>query len=86
MFRGLATTAASIDLESCISLLLNASHMMLSYPALMCGYRVVDEALRQPAIAACLDAFMDKDVIPLLKGPDGVSLEDYKAGWERRGK
>ena len=58
--------------------LLNASHMMLSYPALMCGYRLVDEALRQPAIAAYLDAFMDKDVIPLLKGPDGVSLEDYK--------
>ena len=58
--------------------LLNASHMMLSYPAVMCGYRLVDEALRQPAIAAYLDAFMDKDVIPLLQGPDGVSLEDYK--------
>ena len=44
----------------------------------MCGYRLVDEALRQPAIAAYLDAFMDKDVLPLLKGPDGVSLEEYK--------
>ena len=58
--------------------LLNASHMMLSYPALMCGYRLVDEALRQPAIAAYLDAFMDKDVLTLLKGPDGVSPEEYK--------
>jgi mannitol-1-phosphate/altronate dehydrogenase len=37
--------------------LLNASHMMLSYPAVMCGYRLVDEALRQPAIAAYLDAW-----------------------------
>jgi mannitol 2-dehydrogenase len=58
--------------------LLNASHMMLSYPALMCGFRLVDEALRDPMIAEYLNAFMERDVIPLVDGPDGVSLETYK--------
>jgi mannitol 2-dehydrogenase len=58
--------------------LLNASHMMLSYPALMCGFRLVDEALREPMIAEYLDAFMEKDIIPMLDGPDGVSLVAYK--------
>lgn len=58
--------------------LLNASHMMLSYPALMCGFRIVDEALREKAIVAYLLAFLEKDVIPIVQGPEGVSLEDYK--------
>jgi len=60
--------------------LLNASHMMLSYPALACGYRFVDEALREPAVAAYLDAFMEVDVIPLIEAeaPTGVSLQAYK--------
>ncbi len=58
--------------------LINASHMMLSYPALLCGYRFVDEAVRQPVMAAFLDVFMEKDVIPLLEGPVGVSLQAYK--------
>ncbi len=58
--------------------LLNASHMMLCYPALMCGYRLVDEAMRQPAVRAYLEAFMDRDVIPLIEGPQGVSLQEYK--------
>jgi len=57
---------------------LNASHMMLSYPALLCGYRLVHEAMGQPAIAAYLEAFMDADVIPLIEGPEGVSLQAYK--------
>ncbi|XKM43660.1 mannitol dehydrogenase family protein (plasmid) [Rhizobium ruizarguesonis] len=58
--------------------LLNASHMMLSYPAMMCGFRIVDQALRERAIADYLLAFLEKDVIPIVKGPDGVSLGDYK--------
>jgi mannitol 2-dehydrogenase len=58
--------------------LLNASHMMLSYPALMCGYRLVDEALQESVIASYLIAFMEDDVIPLIEGPVGVSLLAYK--------
>lgn len=59
--------------------MLNASHMMLSYPALMCGYRLVDEAMRQPVVSRYLEAFLDKDVIPLVEGPVGVSLHDYRS-------
>ncbi|NKK89186.1 mannitol dehydrogenase family protein [Rhizobium leguminosarum bv. viciae] len=58
--------------------LLNASHMMLSYPALMCGFRIVDEALRERAIVEYLLAFLEKDVIPIVEGPTGVSLDEYK--------
>jgi mannitol-1-phosphate/altronate dehydrogenase len=58
--------------------LLNASHMMLSYPALMCGHRLVDEAVRQPVITAYLNAFMEADVMPLVEVPRGVSLQAYK--------
>ncbi|MBB4227985.1 mannitol dehydrogenase family protein [Rhizobium mongolense] len=58
--------------------LLNASHMMLSYPALMCGFRIVDEALRERAIVDYLLAFLEKDAIPIVEGPVGVSLDEYK--------
>ena len=59
--------------------MLNAAHMTLSYPALMCGFRLVDEAMREPAARAFLDAFLTKDVMPLVEGPAGVSLDAYKA-------
>jgi mannitol-1-phosphate/altronate dehydrogenase len=58
--------------------LLNASHMMLSYPALLCGYRLVDEAMEDPDLVGYLDAFMSHDVIPLVVGPEGVSLDAYR--------
>ena len=48
--------------------MLNAAHMTLSYPALMCGFRLVDEAMREPAARAFLDAFLTRDVIPLVEG------------------
>ncbi|MBY5406450.1 mannitol dehydrogenase family protein [Rhizobium leguminosarum] len=58
--------------------LLNASHMMMSYPALMAGHRIVDHALRDASVRNFLLAFMDKDVIPLVQPPRGVSLIAYK--------
>ncbi|WP_296747189.1 mannitol dehydrogenase family protein [Mesorhizobium sp.] len=58
--------------------LLNASHMMLSYPALMCGYRLVHDALGDPAIRAYLDGFLERDAMPRVSGPQGLSLAAYK--------
>ncbi|PVE50613.1 mannitol dehydrogenase family protein [Rhizobium rhizogenes] len=58
--------------------LLNASHMMLSYPALMCGFRIVDEAMREPAVVDYLSTFLEKDVMPIVEGPRGVDLNEYK--------
>lgn len=59
--------------------LLNASHMLLSYPAILCGFRQVHEALREPLLVELLETFMDRDVIPSVQGPEGVSLQGYKA-------
>jgi mannitol 2-dehydrogenase len=58
--------------------LLNASHMLMSYPSLLCGHRLVHEAMRDRRIVGLLDAFMERDAIPLLDGPSGLMLQDYK--------
>jgi len=59
--------------------ILNASHMMLGYPGLLCGYRIVHEAMADPRFVRHLDIFVDRDVIPYLEAPSGVSLTAYKA-------
>ena len=48
--------------------MLNATHTMLSYPGLLGGYRLVHEAMADPRILGYLQAFLDRDVIPLLAG------------------
>ena len=53
--------------------MLNASHSMLSYPGLLGGYRLVHEAMADPRILAYLQAFLDRDVIPLLAAPPGMA-------------
>lgn len=58
--------------------MLNASHMLLSYPALLCGYRLVHEAMADARLVRLLDSFMANDVMPLLEAPAGVSLDDYR--------
>ncbi len=58
--------------------MLNATHSMLSYPALLAGYEFVYEALADQTIHAHLHAFLDRDVIPLLRPPGGMSLADYR--------
>jgi mannitol 2-dehydrogenase len=58
--------------------MLNASHMLLAYPALQCGYRTVPEAMRDPLLRRLLNRFMEHDVIPHLSAPPGVSLQAYK--------
>lgn len=59
--------------------LLNASHVLMSYPALLIGHRQVDEAMADVRLQGLLDDFMEIDSIPLLHGPKGVVLSDYKA-------
>ncbi|KAG6546654.1 hypothetical protein Mapa_011843 [Marchantia paleacea] len=60
--------------------LLNGAHSMLAYPALMSGYRLVDEALRHQTVVSYLTAFMERDVIPFVGDvcPKGVDLIAYK--------
>ena len=58
--------------------ILNAAHMMLSYPALLCGYRLVHEAMRDDRVRGLINRFLTQDAIPLIEGPPGISLIDYK--------
>ena len=58
--------------------MLNATHTMLSYPGLLAGYQFVYEATADPAIHAYLRAFLDRDVIPTLTAPPGMSPADYR--------
>jgi mannitol-1-phosphate/altronate dehydrogenase len=58
--------------------ILNASHMMLGYPGLLSGHRIVHEAMAEQRFYKHLDIFCDLDVIPNLEAPEGVSLPAYK--------
>lgn len=58
--------------------MLNASHSMLSFPGLLAGYRLVHEAMADPHILALVRSFLDRDVIPLLTAPPGMSLAAYR--------
>jgi len=57
--------------------ILNASHVMLAYPAVLCGYREVHQALADDRLRRLLAMFIERDVIPRLDSPPGVSLRDY---------
>jgi mannitol-1-phosphate/altronate dehydrogenase len=58
--------------------MLNATHIMLSYPGQLGGYRFVHEAMADPRILKHLRAFLDQDTIPLLTAPPGMPLERYR--------
>lgn len=58
--------------------MLNSSHSMLAFPGTIAGYRLVHETVADPLIAQLLMDFWNKDVIPLLTAPPGMSLEGYR--------
>ena len=58
--------------------LLNASHTMLAYPAILSGYRRVDHAVHDARLARLVRQFMDLDMTPYVPAPEGVDLERYK--------
>lgn len=57
--------------------MLNASHIMLSFPAILLGYQHVDQAVKDPALKNNVENFLTRDVIPTLKAPPGVNLQQY---------
>ncbi|MBW4022965.1 MAG: mannitol dehydrogenase family protein [Proteobacteria bacterium] len=58
--------------------MLNASHSMLAFPGTVAGYRLVHETVADPQIRELLMQFWDRDVIPLLSAPPGMSLTGYR--------
>jgi len=77
-FAGVTFSSDVHAYEAVKGRMLNASHMLLAYPALQCGYRTVPEAMRDPLLRRLLSRFMEHDVIPHLTPPQGVSLQAYK--------
>ena len=59
--------------------MLNACHMLLVYPALLIGHRMVHEAMKDQNLVNLLSQFLQLDVMPYVDGPPGVSLTDYAA-------
>lgn len=57
--------------------ILNASHMMLAYPAVLAGHRLVHDAMADPRLSDLLRQFLRLDVLPHLEGPAGVDLDEY---------
>jgi mannitol 2-dehydrogenase len=58
--------------------LLNCSHQGLAYFPWLAGYRLVDEAAKNPIIAQFLLDYMNLEATPTLKPIPGVDLDDYK--------
>ena len=65
------------EFEAIKGRILNASHMLLAFPAILMGYRLVHEAMRDTRLAGLLRRFLRRDVIPLMKAPPGVLLQHY---------
>jgi mannitol 2-dehydrogenase len=59
--------------------LLNASHQALGYAGYLAGYRLVHEAMADPAFVEFLRGYMCKEAIPSLLPVPGVDLDDYVA-------
>ncbi|QIS20879.1 mannitol dehydrogenase family protein [Nocardia terpenica] len=58
--------------------LLNASHQGLAYFAHLCGYRLVDEAARDPLFERFLLRYMRSEAAPTLRPVPGVDLDRYQ--------
>lgn len=68
-----------VDYVSVKGRMINASHMMMAYPSVLKGERLVHEAMRDHRIVTLIGTFLDRDVRPRLAGPPGLSLDGYKA-------
>ena len=64
--------------ESIKGRMLNASHVIMSYPSLICGFEFVNDAAHDDLIRRFILGFMDRDAIPLITPPSDVSLTDYR--------
>ena len=51
--------------------MINACHMLLAYPALLVGQRLVHEGMRDPRLVALLSTFLARDVVPFLNPTAG---------------
>ncbi|GAA2385438.1 mannitol dehydrogenase family protein [Dactylosporangium salmoneum] len=57
--------------------LLNAPHQILAHFGLLAGYAYTSEAMRDPDLAALIEAFQDREARPTLPVVPGVDLDTY---------
>jgi mannitol 2-dehydrogenase len=58
--------------------LLNAGHQAIGYLGHLAGYRYTDEVCADPAFAAFLLAYMEREATPTLRPVPGVDLPEYR--------
>ncbi len=58
--------------------LLNASHQGMAYFGRLAGYTYAHEVAQDPAFAAFLRAYMDREATPTLRPVPGIDLDEYK--------
>jgi mannitol 2-dehydrogenase len=59
--------------------LLNAGHQAIAYFGLLCGHRFVHEAAGDRAVAAFLDAFLDREAMLTVRGVPPEELGAFRA-------
>ena len=64
--------------------LLNGAHQMLSYPAYLCGYRLVDVAVEDPVFQSYLGDFLEQDAAPWIEQLAGMDIARYTATLKQR--
>lgn len=57
--------------------MLNASHSMMAFPAILLGHRIVHLVMRDPRVDALLEQFLSRDAGPLLDAPPSMSVAQY---------
>jgi mannitol-1-phosphate/altronate dehydrogenase len=55
----------------------NAAHMMMCYPSLLMGHRLVHMGMSEAQIGRLLQNFWDLDVFPLVTPPTGFSVQTF---------
>ena len=58
--------------------MLNAAHCAIGFVGSLAGYRRIDDAVADPALAGFLDAMMGAEIAPLLRPVPGIDLDDYR--------
>ena len=59
--------------------ILNGAHSTLAYAGLLRGSTSVAEAMRDPQLAAFVDAMIARDIIPMLPPVRGLDIQAYRA-------